>query len=153
MESLDEFLAGLRERGPGFDEQFEEAKAELRLGLLLNSLRESRGWTQRELAERAGMPQSAVARYEKAGRTPSVTVLWRFAKALGVSLVLGPDLSVQAVDRQAEPQLIEPIPEDKTAGREVQEIGSQVIKDRGQALRILQDYDHGQSAAQERTPR
>src|SRR6266567_5193608 len=104
MKSLDEFIAELRERDPEFDGHYEEAKAELRLGLLLNGLRESRGWTQRELAERAGMPQSAVARYEKAGRTPSVTVLWRFAKALGVSLVLGPDLSIEAVQCEADPR-------------------------------------------------
>ena len=97
MKTFDQFLQDVRERDPSFDRHYELAKAELNLGLLVYRLREERGWTQRELAERAGMPQSAVARYEKAGRTPSVTTLWRLARALNVSLVLGPDLSVDAL--------------------------------------------------------
>lgn len=105
MKSLDQFVQEQIARDPSFAEELEFARAELNLGLLINRLRESRGWTQRELAERAGMPQPAVARYEKAGRTPSITVLWRFARALGVSLVLGPDLSVEAVECETDPQV------------------------------------------------
>ena len=104
MLSLDQYVQDQIAKDPSFVDALEEARAELRLGLLIYELREARGWTQKKLAERAKMPQSAVARYEKAGRTPSVTMLWRFARALGVSFVVGPDLSITAVDRQPESQ-------------------------------------------------
>lgn len=104
MVSLDQYIQDRIAEDPSFNEGFEEARAELRLGLLLHDLRKTRHLSQAEVAERAGMPQSAVARYEKAGRTPSVTTLWRLARALNVSLVLGPDFSVQAVGCDATPE-------------------------------------------------
>lgn len=98
MRDFDDFLRDLRAEDPTFEEGFEAAKAELELGMVIARLRESRGLSQRALAERAGMPQSAVARYEKAGRTPSVTILWRLAEALDATFVLGPSHAVQSLD-------------------------------------------------------
>jgi ribosome-binding protein aMBF1 (putative translation factor) len=106
MKSLGEFLQQMTARDPSFQEGLQEARAELSLGVLLSQLREERGWTQRTLAERAKMPQSAVARFEKAGRTPSVTSLWRLAEAFGVCFVLGPDLSVEAYERRSGPEAV-----------------------------------------------
>lgn len=97
MKSLDQFVEEQIAKDPSFAEELQVARAELNFGLLVNRLREERGWTQRTLAQRAGIPESAVARYEKAGRTPSIVVLWRLARALEVSFVIGLDLSIQAV--------------------------------------------------------
>lgn len=49
-------------------------------------LREARGWTQQELAGRAGVSQAAVARMEAGERGPLLTTAWRVGRALGVSL-------------------------------------------------------------------
>lgn len=98
MDDLDRYIAGRSERESEFAQGLVEAEAELALGLQLARLREKRGWTQRQLAERAGMPQPAIARLEKAGRTPTVTTLWRLARALDCTILLGPDFSVRLID-------------------------------------------------------
>ena len=51
-------------------------------------LRLKRGWTQEELAERAGTKQANISRLENARLNPSVDMLQRVADALGVELTL-----------------------------------------------------------------
>ena len=49
--------------------------------------RESRGWTQKQLAEKAGVPQETISRLETGKhRGPHIDVAVRLAKALKVSL-------------------------------------------------------------------
>jgi HTH-type transcriptional regulator / antitoxin HipB len=52
----------------------------------VRALREQRGWSQTELAERAGMTQSAMARFEAGGTLPTLPVLERIAAALRMRL-------------------------------------------------------------------
>jgi transcriptional regulator with XRE-family HTH domain len=61
---------------------------------------ERRGWSQRELAQRAGMPQSAIARLEKAGRSPTAGTLARLAHALGACIEFGPEYHVRLVEAE-----------------------------------------------------
>lgn len=49
--------------------------------------RENYGWTQKELAERAGIPQSTIARVEKGANT-SMDTISKIANAFGKSVVL-----------------------------------------------------------------
>lgn len=49
----------------------------------LIELREQRGWSQRELAERAGMKQPQLARLETGQVEPKLDTLQRLAKAMG----------------------------------------------------------------------
>jgi len=58
-----------------------------RFGERLKRFRESRGWSQRELAQRAGIPQPTVG-YLETGRRSGLTVetARRIADALGVSI-------------------------------------------------------------------
>lgn len=55
-------------------------------GERLRALREERGWTQRELAERSGVPFPTVCNHEQGRRNPSWPQAVKLAKALGVSL-------------------------------------------------------------------
>lgn len=57
----------------------------LDLGHKVRRLRESRDWSQAELARRAGVTKSAISTYELGMRTPSADVVRAFAKVFGVS--------------------------------------------------------------------
>ncbi|MEQ0561332.1 helix-turn-helix transcriptional regulator [Amycolatopsis sp. NEAU-NG30] len=65
---------------------YEAARLAFELGAEVRTLREKRGWTQTELAERAGMTQSAMARFEAGGTIPTLPVLERIAAALQMRL-------------------------------------------------------------------
>jgi transcriptional regulator with XRE-family HTH domain len=54
----------------------------------IHDLREKRGLTQKELAERLGTTQSAIARLEAGNIAPSLPTLDKVAAALGVELVV-----------------------------------------------------------------
>jgi len=51
-------------------------------------LRLERGWTQQELAERAGTKQANISRLENARLNPSVEMLQKIADAFGVELAV-----------------------------------------------------------------
>ncbi|GAA0952365.1 helix-turn-helix transcriptional regulator [Nonomuraea longicatena] len=79
----------LRERRlsePGAAEAYEAARLAFELGRAVREIRETRGWSQRELAERADMTQSAVARFEAGGTVPTLPVLERLARAMDADL-------------------------------------------------------------------
>jgi transcriptional regulator with XRE-family HTH domain len=55
---------------------------------LLIRVRSEYGLTQKELAEKVGMKQSAIARLESGNHNPSLAMLRRIADALDVSFTL-----------------------------------------------------------------
>ncbi len=55
-------------------------------GYAVKRRREERGWTQEELAERAGIHRTYLSDIERGGRNPSLINIGRLAKALKVSL-------------------------------------------------------------------
>lgn len=57
-----------------------------RIGSQLRSLRKARGWTQSDLAEKAGMKRTALGAYEEGRAEPRLGVLVRLAHILDVSL-------------------------------------------------------------------
>jgi ribosome-binding protein aMBF1 (putative translation factor) len=82
----------LRERRmsePGATEAYEASRLAFELGRAVRELRERRGWSQTQLAGAAAMTQSAVARFEAGGTTPTLPVLERLARALDVELSVG----------------------------------------------------------------
>jgi transcriptional regulator with XRE-family HTH domain len=88
--TFEDFLREQIERDPKFEDLYAEAGAELDLAIALYYAREAAGLSQRELAERAGIPPRALRSIEKAGRTPKLTTLWRLADALGIEIRLKP---------------------------------------------------------------
>jgi ribosome-binding protein aMBF1 (putative translation factor) len=73
---------------PGAEEGYAAARLAYELGKAVREMREQRGWTQTQLAQAAGMTQSAVARFEAGGTVPTIPVLDRLAQALGAKLVV-----------------------------------------------------------------
>lgn len=57
-----------------------------RFGKRLKALREARGWSQEELADRASMHRTYISAVERAVRNPTLTVIERIAKALKVPI-------------------------------------------------------------------
>ena len=57
-----------------------------RFGKRVKALREAKGWSQEELADRAGMHRTYISAVERAVRNPTLTVIARIAKALKVSI-------------------------------------------------------------------
>ena len=53
-------------------------------GRLIRKLRRARGWSQTDLAKRAGVSQVQVSRIESGDRGPSLKVLARIRRALEV---------------------------------------------------------------------
>tara|TARA_R110002094_G_scaffold57631_2_gene68764 strand:+ start:799 stop:1008 length:210 start_codon:yes stop_codon:yes gene_type:complete len=57
-----------------------------KFGARLRKLREAQGWSQEELADRAGLHRTYISSVERGVRNPTITVLAKIAAALGVSL-------------------------------------------------------------------
>jgi ribosome-binding protein aMBF1 (putative translation factor) len=81
-------LRDRRMREDGAQEAYGAVRLAIELGASVRELREHRNWSQSELALRAGMTQSAVARFESGGTVPTIPVLERLAHALDADLVV-----------------------------------------------------------------
>lgn len=56
-----------------------------RLGRNVRQLREAKGWSQEDYADRAGIHRTYVSDIERGRRNPTVTVVEKLAQPLGVS--------------------------------------------------------------------
>lgn len=56
-----------------------------RLGLNVRRLREAKGWSQEDYAERAGIHRTYVSDIERGRRNPTVTVVEKLARPFEVS--------------------------------------------------------------------
>ncbi|WP_280431816.1 helix-turn-helix domain-containing protein [Nocardia brasiliensis] len=85
----DEITAGLAAKRAA--PEYRAAAAAIRLaaeiGDAVRATREARGWTQSELAERAGLKQHAVSRLESGDVVPTLKTLLRVSDALEVEIV------------------------------------------------------------------
>jgi len=82
---------------PGVAAANEQARLRYELAEAIRARREELGWSQRQLAEQAGMTQPGVARFEAGGTTPTLPLLERLASALGLTLTI----SLAPTDRQS----------------------------------------------------
>lgn len=77
-------------RDPRVAKALEQARTEVRLAVMIVRLREARGWSQRQLAEKTGIKQPQIARIEKGRHLPTIDTLWKLADALGAEVIIGP---------------------------------------------------------------
>jgi transcriptional regulator with XRE-family HTH domain len=87
MKTWDEIVNGMSQETV---QEIDIIRKRAAMVVLLIQLRESKGWTQEELAKRAGMKQSAIARLESDTTAPRIDTVIRVAMALGVDLTLMP---------------------------------------------------------------
>ncbi|GLX01370.1 helix-turn-helix transcriptional regulator [Microtetraspora sp. NBRC 16547] len=73
---------------PGAGSAYEAARIRFELGEAVRLRREQLGLTQTELAERTGLKQPAVARFETGGTMPTIPMLERLAEALEMRLTV-----------------------------------------------------------------
>ncbi|QTH43145.1 helix-turn-helix transcriptional regulator [Cohnella sp. LGH] len=80
----------IHDMSPESKQEIEVIRKRAEMVVTLIKLRESRGWTQTELAIKAGMKQSAIARFESDTTAPRIDTIIRVAMALEVDLALVP---------------------------------------------------------------
>jgi ribosome-binding protein aMBF1 (putative translation factor) len=78
----------------------EEIEFETRLMGKIIEARESKGMSQKRLAEMAGLKQPAIARLERMQATPQIDTLFKVLKPLGYTLAIVPDRAEQQQPRQ-----------------------------------------------------
>src|SRR5215210_2218324 len=81
-------IKGSRAHSPARRHGYEKADRAIRLAVEIRALREKKGLSQRELAERVGTTQSAIARLEGGNISPSLPTLDKIAHALDAEVNL-----------------------------------------------------------------
>ena len=64
-----------------------QKKIKKQFGKRLRKMRQEKGWTQEDLAEKSGMHFTYVGQIERGIRNPSLVNLYKLARALGVKSV------------------------------------------------------------------
>src|SRR5258705_11252301 len=75
-----------RIHNPAAAAAYEQATLRFELAEAIRARREELGWSQRQLAEHAGMTQPGIARFESGGTTPTPPLLASPAAPLGLPL-------------------------------------------------------------------
>jgi DNA-binding XRE family transcriptional regulator len=83
-----EDIKAARGDSPARRRGYEKAGRAVRIAFELRALREKKGLSQRELADRVGTTQSAIARLEAGSVSPSLPTLDKIAHALGAEVSL-----------------------------------------------------------------
>jgi ribosome-binding protein aMBF1 (putative translation factor) len=83
-----EAIKAARPHSPSRRRGHDKAGRAIRIALEIRALREKKGLSQRELAERVGTTQSAIARLEAGNISPSLPTLDKIAYALGAEVNL-----------------------------------------------------------------
>lgn len=81
----------VKDLSPESQKEIEVVRQKAAMVSQLIAIREAKGWTQEDLAERAGMKQSAIARFEGDSTASRIDTIIRIAIALGVKVTFAPE--------------------------------------------------------------
>jgi len=87
MKTLAQFKKEAFKR-PGLRKAYVEIKPEIQIIRALIISRNKKGMSQRKLAEKIGVPQSALARFETGNINPTLSFLQKVTAGLGLKLVI-----------------------------------------------------------------
>ena len=90
-EDYREHIAEMEARDPALREACERLRPQFEFRKALIGARLAAGLTQKQLAERMGTSQLAIARLESGPRLPSVDTLYRLAVILGLAFNITPE--------------------------------------------------------------
>jgi ribosome-binding protein aMBF1 (putative translation factor) len=85
-DDLDRIVARMRREDPSFAPDYELQVERAQLVSPIIAARRARGWSQRELADRAGIRQPVLARLEVGDTDPRASTLLKIARALELDL-------------------------------------------------------------------
>ena len=85
-DDLDRYINERKKRDPEFAHEFELGYANFKLGILLRQAREASGLTQAEIAKRLRTRANAISKIENNADEARLSLLQRYAKALGKSV-------------------------------------------------------------------
>ncbi len=89
-DGYDAHIAEMEANDPAFREASERLRPQFEFRKALIGARLAAGLTQKQLAERMGTSQAAIARLERGARLPSVDTLYRLAGILGLDFTITP---------------------------------------------------------------
>jgi len=88
MDDFQKQMSRLR-KNPVFAAAFDKRREEAEVAFQMRRLREAKGWTQKDLADKVGCSQQAVSAIEQAGyRRHSLPLLRRIAELLDADVVV-----------------------------------------------------------------
>lgn len=87
MTTHKEFMAKLMKK-PGFKEAYEKHQPEFKIYTTLIKARTTKGLTQKQLAQKMGIAQSALARFESGRTNPTWAFLKKVIEGLGLKIAI-----------------------------------------------------------------
>ncbi|EFD88195.1 helix-turn-helix domain-containing protein [Oenococcus oeni] len=84
--SIDDYIAAKRQQSQEFADEYDQEDIRLKLAVMISQKRREANLSQAQLAEKASLPQSTVARIELGDNYPSSKTLQAIAKALNKKL-------------------------------------------------------------------
>lgn len=86
MTAIDDLIMKKKSDSSIFSKEYEKEAQRLEIAIAVAQLRKELGYTQRELAEKVGKPQSTIARIENGTVNVSFKVLYEIATKVGKEL-------------------------------------------------------------------
>jgi ribosome-binding protein aMBF1 (putative translation factor) len=90
MKTFREHLAEMFQKRPGFKEAYDATEVELVYHKTFIEARVKKNLTQKNLADRLGIAQSALARFESGRANPTFSTLQKFLKSLSLKIKIVP---------------------------------------------------------------
>lgn len=96
-----DYVKERKARDAAFSAAREELRPQYEFRKALIGARIAAGLTQRQLAERMGTSQSAIARLESGNQMPTLDTLYRLAMVMGVDFAITPEEPLRARPHEA----------------------------------------------------